>query len=237
MVNSDVIRYLYDAYNKLPATKKYKMKFGFYIFIFALLFCSCNKNDNNKHEPRKPVLAGINDFDMIYNEFNPPFQVNFNSDSMLKYGADSIDLNLDGKFDLMISQRFFIDWHDSLQINYYNYPYCKLTLKNDLVVAKKNEVFYIGLGQTSNVDWVDTLYFEYRIDNIPEWSEANSYIWMWVIPPTEFWGSYGSWYNLSNAIRYIGIRMKIDSDHKFGWIKLKQINRENLEFLSYAIEK
>jgi hypothetical protein len=56
-----------------------------------------------------------------------------------------------------------------------------------LEVAKKNEIYCIGLGQISNVDWVDTLQFENRIENIIEWSETIINIWMRVIPPTGSW--------------------------------------------------
>ncbi len=210
------------------------MKITFYIIIFALIISSCKKD-----EFRKPVLAGVNDSNMFFYEFNPNYLTNFKTDTLLnlKFGIDSIDLNLDGKFDLLISQRFFTEWSDTIRIVNNNFPYCKLTLKNDLEVAIKNEDYYIGLGQTSNVDWVDTLQFENRIENITDWSKTNVNIWMWVIPPTGFWGSYGSWYNLINTEKYIGIRMKFDSGYKFGWIKINQINRENLRFLSYAIEK
>ncbi len=184
-------------------------------------------------------MAGVSDSDMVSNEFDPSLQINFESDSLLNfmYGTDSIDLNLDGRFDLIISQRFFIDWNDSIRIVDNNFPFCKLTLKEGLEVAKKNEVYYIGLGQTSSVNWVDTIKFESRIDNIADWTITNTSIWMWVIPPTSFWGSCGCWYNLVNAERYIGIRMKVDSYYKYGWIKVNQINRENIEFVSYAIEK
>ena len=119
----------------------------------------------------------------------------------------------------------------------YQQSNCKLTLNNGLEVAKKNEIYCIGLGQISNVDWVDTLQFENRIENIIEWSETIINIWMRVIPPTGSWSQYGSWYNLIESGMYIGIRMKVDSNYKFGWIKTNQINRTNLEFMSYAIEK
>jgi hypothetical protein len=210
------------------------MKIGISIFFLALIISSCEKD-----EYKKPILAGILDSGMLFYEFNPALHVNHKSDSLLnyRYGTDSMDLNLDGKFDLIISQRFFIDWNSSNQINDRNYPFCKLTLRNSLEVVKKTEIYYIGLGQTSSVDWVDALLFEKRIENSTEWSGTNINIWMWVIPPTVFWGSYGSWYTLVDMERYVGIRMKIDSTYKNGWIKINQINRENLVFICFAIEK
>jgi hypothetical protein len=47
----------------------------------------------------------------------------------------------------------------------------------------------------------------------------------------------GRWYEVLNPEMYIGIRMKVHSDYKYGWIKVNATSRENIQFLSYAIEK
>ncbi|MEZ5083421.1 MAG: hypothetical protein R2750_08235 [Bacteroidales bacterium] len=211
------------------------------ILIILLALYSCNKDNS---EPQifsieNQIFAGEYNADLDLKEFNPPLKVDLISDSLLnfKYGVDSIDINTDGNYDLIIHQRFIMDWNDTVQISNTNYPFCSLTLKNGLEVACKNEIFYIGLGQTSSVLWVDSLEYLKRIDNLNDWSETNTNIWMWVVPPTSFWGSYGCWYNLIETEKYIGIRMKIITDYKFGWIKINQESRENFEFVSYAIEK
>jgi hypothetical protein len=59
---------------------------------------------------------------------------------------------------------------------------------------------------------------------------------MWAIPPVGT-APYGPWYNLTNEEKYIGIRMKIGSRFKYGWIKMNVISREDMQFLSYAMEK
>jgi len=204
------------------------------IFILILLIVSCKKEDT-----KNQVYAGKNDTNLNYTEFTPPFQINLESDSLnnIKYGMDSIDINSDGEFDLIINQRVLIDWNDTIQISNSNYPYCNLTIKNGLELAIKSETIYIGLGQTTEVIWVDTITYNTSINNITEWSKPNTSTWMWGVPPTTFWGSNGCWYNLADTERYIGIRMKINSEYKLGWIRVYQHSREKIEIISYALEK
>lgn len=211
------------------------------ILIILLVLYSCNKDDSELEilTLENHIFAGDYDANFIFKEFNPPLKIDLITDSLhnFKYGIDSIDINSDGMFDLIISQRFFMDRNNTVQtINNNNYPFCSLTLKNGLEVANKKETFNIGHGQTSSVLWVDTLEYNKRIDHINDWSVTNTKIWMWVVPPTSFWGSYGCWYSLSETEKYIGIRMKSDAAYKFGWIRVNQDSRENFEFISFAIE-
>lgn len=201
----------------------------YYTLIFLLFLNSCKKEDE-----RKAVTAGVYDPTFTYHEFSPPFKVNQKLDSLTKYsfGVDSIDINLDGNFDLIISQSFGISTSETANL----FPYCKLTLKNGLEVASKTENYNIGHGQTGAVDWVDTLKYNLRIDHLNNWSGTNTSRWMWVVPPTSFWGTNGCWYNLTDTEMYIGIRMKIDGKYQYGWIKVNEISREEMLFLSYALE-
>ena len=104
-------------------------------------------------------------------------------------------------------------------------------------VATKREKYSQGQGYFNSIDWVDSLQYNTRIDNIYEWSATNTSRAMWLVAPTIFWGSNGCWYYLTNAEMYIGIRMKTDSGYKFGWMKVNEISRENMFFISYAMEK
>jgi len=205
----------------------------YYPLVFLLIFNSCKKEDD-----RKAVTAGIYDSTFTYHEFSPPLKVTLQEDTLNKYsfGADSVDINLDGNFDLLISQRI-TDKNVSRFDTENNYPFYSLQLKNGLEVATKRENYPQGQGFWNYVDWVDSLHYNTRIDNISEWSDTNTSRAMWLVAPTIFWGSNGCWYDLTDTEMYIGIRMKIDSNYKFGWIKVNEISRENMFFLSFALEK
>ena len=108
----------------------------------------------------------------------------------------------------------------------------------------------VYLSAQNQIDLVEKDYYpkglkyQDRIDEIENWHYSNQLrhsptlgkLLMWGAPPSLFWGSYGPWYKLTNSELYIGVRMKIDTEYKFGWIKVKVYSRESFEILSYAIE-
>ena len=204
-----------------------------YIPVYLLLIISCDKEIF-----RKNVVAGVHDDSFVFVKFTPSFKLNLILDSITKYynGTDSIDINLDGNFDIVVSQR--IETEESIsRIGTQDYfPYCWLKFKNGFEVATKTETWVVPHGQIKSVSWIDTINYEGRIDDISGWF-SDRYRHMWVVPPGSHEGSYGCWYNLTNEEKYIGIRMETDSKYKFGWIKVNQSSRDNIEFISYAIEK
>jgi len=204
----------------------------YYLFIFLFIFSSCSKDDNEKI-----VTAGIYDTDFINNEFSPPLKVDLKLDTITDnyFWNDSIDINQDGIYELFISHRIHLP-PESESPSYEHYPYFSLTSKNGLQVALKIDYYSLGHGQVREITFVDTLNYNMRIDNISDWSESSR---MWWVPPINAPGTlpYGTWYNLTNEEKYIGIKMKIDSRYKYGWIKVKVISREDIQFLSFALEK
>jgi hypothetical protein len=220
------------------------IKLNPYILFLIVLLYSC------KEEEFEPfVFSGIPKADMVYHEYNPPFKISLQTDSVkkIKYGTDSIDINLDGKFDLVIIVRLFSEWSDTYNrtcLEESNYPFSGFKTKNGLEIATKSESFPVGLGYSNSTFWVDPIPYVKRIDEIKDWHYSNQLrqsptlgkLLMWGAPPSLFWGSYGPWYKLTNSELYIGVRMKIDTEYKFGWIKVKVYSRESFEILSYAIE-
>jgi len=202
------------------------------IFIVLLFLSSCSKED-----PRKAVIAGIYDASFIYHEFTPPCKVELTLDPLTDnyLGNDSIDLNQDGVCDLFISQRIHIPPPSGIP-SWEQFPYCRLILRNGLEVATKIESYPVGMGQYDQVNWVNALNDEVRIIDISEWSGSDVVCTMWAIPPISAAVTYGPWYNPTNEIKYIGIKMKMDSRYKYGWIKVNEISRDNMQFLSYALE-
>jgi len=203
------------------------------ILIFLLTLNSCTKDDETL------VFAGDVNLEMFHYEFNPALKIQLQIDSVnnMKYGKDSIDINHDGKYDLFIHQNLFIDLIETGGLDYYTY-YEKLASKNGLEINIKKETYYIGLGQTRDFDWVDTLKYEDKINSKDNWSDPNNtgYKFMWALParPTM---SNGCWFDNLDNERYIGIRMKINSEYKYGWVKVNQDSDRNIEIQSYAIEK
>ncbi len=204
-----------------------------YFFIILLIFISCSKEDSGKI-----VLAGIYDSDLFYYEFSPPLKVELSLDTLTDnyIGEDSIDINQDGDYDVFISHRIHFP-PESGTPSYEHFPYFKITLKNEVKVATKVQSYPVGHhGQYDDVHWVDALNYETRIDVWPEWAEKNVFQLMWAVP-TAGTSPYGPWYDLTNEEKYIGFRMKINSRYKYGWIKVKVISRDDMQFLSYALEK
>jgi hypothetical protein len=206
------------------------------VVLLPLLFY-CFACDKEEKTPESPVLAGVHDTGMVYTEFNPPVQSVLSLDSTgYLFGSDSLDINADGVFDIIIQQQVWPD--DSFPGgSTTEYPFAGLTLKNGLCVAIKNEVVPIGLGQTTTIKWVDTMLLKARIDKGPVWSEPDAYHTLWSVPPATFWGSNGPWYNLAEDERYIGLKMTTPSGEKYGWLKCYQKSRKELAFLGCAIRK
>ncbi|HRZ43431.1 MAG TPA: hypothetical protein P5228_12095 [Bacteroidales bacterium] len=206
------------------------------LLLLPVLFfgVACDKVEKT---PESPVLAGVHDTGMVYTAFNPPVQPVLTVDSTgYLFGCDSLDINADGAFDIIIQQQVFP--HDSFTGgSSTEYPFTSLTLKNGLCVAIKKEVVPIGLGQTTTIKWVDTMLLNARIDKGPLWSEPNVSHNLWCVPPATFWGSNGPWHNLTEAERYIGLKMTTPSGEKYGWLKCYQKSRKELAFLGCAIQK
>lgn len=202
-------------------------------FLFHILLNSC-KTDTNQ----SPVFTGEYDSNFIFHEFDPPLSIELKFNSLTDYykGADSIDINLDEKFDLFIEQQMPIPI-DSISPTNSKYPFFKLTPKNNLELAERYFVYPAGHGSIQKVTWIDTLSVQQRIDNLQYWSKTTEFRLMWGIPPSTFGTSFGFWYDVTKPEMYVGIRMKIGSDYKFGWIKVDATSKENMRFISYAIEK
>jgi hypothetical protein len=207
--------------------------------LFFLILSSCSKDEIE--EITSTVFAGISNDSMFCHEFNPPWQITLQTDTLknINYGIDSIDINSDSRYDIAISQRIFLDWNDNFNRAYleeYNYPFTRLIPRNGLEVAIKRHKVSMPHDNSHVETWVDTLSFNYPINNKMDWSGANSFYTMWCVTSSLYQGTYGTWFYVKEEERFIGIRMKMQSEYKFGWIKINQKSRNNLEILSYAIE-
>ena len=208
-------------------------KYFIFVIILNLAFSSCEKEEDHK-----PVTAGEYDTDFIFHEFSAPLSIVLIYDSLTNYynGADSIDLNLDGNFDLKIDQQLQIPHLTDDPTNQL-YPYCRLIPSNGLELAVNIQKYPGGLGSYRTVEWIESLNFQDRIDTISNWSEPNTFRYMWCYPLDSFVYTYGNWYEITNSETYIGFRMKVNTDYKYGWIKVNALSRKDIYFISYAIER
>jgi hypothetical protein len=202
------------------------------VVVFIVLLYSCKEEDS-----QNPVTVGDIGTNMNFVEINPPFKLELKYNSVKKNATGSDSMDFDGIYNLFISQRISFD----TIIKYYsyeNYPYCRLTLKNGLEVATKQELFHVGHGDLQDVNWVDTLNIGDRIDKLTDWSVSNNNsCLMWAIAPVPYAVSHGCWYYLSTPDKYVGIRIKVGSGYKLGWIRVFQTSRDKISIVSYAIEK
>ena len=207
--------------------------------LLLFILSSCKKNEIE--EITSHVFAGVYNDSMCYQEFNPPRQITLFTDTVknIKHGIDSIDINSDGMFDVYFSHRIFLNWSDDFNKAYlkeYNYPFTRLILKNGFEVATKRHKVPMPHDNPHIETWVDTLSFNYPINNKMNWLGSSSYFNMWCVIPSIYQGTYGTWFYIKNEERFVGIRMKMQSDYKYGWIKINQRLQDNLEILSYSIE-
>ena len=202
--------------------------------MLLLVLTACS--DDKEAALHTTVSAGIINEGMFHHLFDPALQINYQYDSLghFHYGADSIDLNFDGDFDILINQRVC---PDDIPISVTNYSYFSVTASNGWQLASKKESYPLGLSQWGTIFWVDTLLYNDRLDNYPLWSSTGESRWMWVVPPVPFEGTNGCWYNLTNVERYIGIRLQSGQAYKYGWIKVFAVDRGNYLFKEYAFEK
>ena len=212
------------------------MKIAVFIAIFLLsisfLSTSCRKE---KTHPLKEVYAGVYDDDFIYRELKPPLEINFVMDSLNLYGfgTDSIDFDMDGQFDILISASILNK--DSLHLitGMPNpFPHYRLDLRNDLQIAFYWETYYVGLGQTASVDFADTLSYQQRIDQITNWeiTPFNSQTMWSENPAGGLEPSFGGWYYAKNT-KYLGLKL----NDRYGWIEVDNTDNFHPRFLRYAI--
>lgn len=220
--------------------------------LLLLILSSCKKEVIE--EITASVFAGIYNDSMIYHEFNPPFQLQLQTDTLknTQFGIDSIDIDLDGIFDIYVMQRIYLDWTDDFNRNFLDkddFPFIGFRLKNGFEIAFKSIQFPTGLGTTGSVAMVDTIIPDTGLHKITDWLNSdsgfinylgysNNSVWMWGAPPASYWmfGSYGPWYDLVNRYMYVGIRKNIGKNNKLGWIKVYVHSRDEFEIISYAIE-
>jgi hypothetical protein len=210
------------------------------VFLFACFICpviflfSCQKNNDTTDDS---VYAGIYDSTFDHYVFSPSKTVTivWDGQDLYGFGSDSIDVDGDGSFDLLIRlSSLNYDHIDLLSGDYPDpFPSCRLEPKNGLTIAVYSESYPIGLGQTGQATFADTLGYGTNISRLTSWRGQET-------SPVTLWGqnpggagkpSFGGWY-YTDDIRYVGIKM----NGRYGWIEVRAIPPENPVFNSFALK-
>lgn len=219
------------------------MKNYFQILWLIILasFISCNDEFKNTNV----VLAGKYDSFSVYNEYVPLLAVKteLNITTEFYEGRDSIDLNMDGNFDLIITMRLHPNDTMYEKDRRLYYPTCRIEMKNGFEVAIKKMNYACGHGICNWADFIAAFEYGSDLTNFSGWSESNSVQTLWNVFPSGAGFSYprGWWSIINNEDMYIGVRHmhkgpKNTFYYNYGWIRVNAVSHQNTLFISYVME-
>ena len=162
------------------------------------------------------VFAGVYDENYSYTYLSNPIEieVSWYDDNLYFQGETFLDIDMDGNEDL----KFKIGGYnqDSIHIPYpLEFNNCLLTPFNGFEIAFDIEPFYVGLGQSMDIDVVRQLSSNDGIDVHNNWySDSDGWIRMFY-ENYHITMPFGSWY-YSSGINYIAVR----KNDKHGWIQV-----------------
>ncbi len=209
--------------------------------IILTSFISCNDEFQNTNV----VLAGMYNSSYIYHEYLPPLAVKteLNITTGFYEGTDSIDLNLDGNFDLIISLRLHPNDTIYEKGGRHYYPTCRMDFKNGFEVAMKGIPYSCGHGICNHAPFIAALEYGSDVSHFPEWSESKTNQTLWSIWPDDFgFKMPGGWWSfVKSEDMYIGFRHKHNGPkntiyYYYGWIKVNALDHQNMTFTSCAME-
>ncbi len=202
------------------------------VVLSAVLLISCSKDGIQK----KSLIAGDTSEVAFNSVFNPPLELNLTWDEQNLYGnaVDSLDLNQDQLPDVFF--RLAILNPDSLHLLNGEMPnpfpslhiYGRDSLFETAIIS---ETVYVGLGQTAQFHWVDTIQINQIIDESRNWKTAN--YWgekLWSENPVSML-SNGSWFKKSQP-GFLAFRLA----GSMGWIKLDTQLPENPKIMAFALQ-
>jgi len=216
--------------------KSFLSSFLLVALLLGLFLTSACKKESPNDNTVETIYAGVYDESFIYHEYIPSQQIAVTWDSVNLYGVgyDSIDLDLDGKYDINFVLNVLNK--DSMHlINGTPIPFPSLCMLgvNGLQFMVELEVVYIGLGATSKVRWIDTLNYEEPININSKWLEVTDCtIRLWGENPTTGLFSFGGWYAVP-ARKFVGIRF----NGNYGWLEIDTSIPESPKLIRYAIQK
>ena len=215
---------------------------GFLIGVIFFLF-SCEKKENEQKEnivKESFVLAGIYDSSFYHKCFNPGFSIQLKQVGCWEMmGKDSLDLNNDGKYDLILTdgelnniplENCCPQSSDSTIIvdcwpSFYQYFQIALADSFELLSDTVNDNLY-----KISTSFIDTLNVNDTINDVNRgFSNQPSYFYTYNKPLT---GGYGKWINIKSD-KYVGFRFTIKGFKKYGWIRIEKIDKLIIKEIAY----
>ncbi|MBL1280447.1 MAG: hypothetical protein COA33_009255 [Fluviicola sp.] len=205
----------------------------YFIFFLSLQFLlfSCQKDQVDP--VYTDILAGEADTSYSVTFLTAPLSINvvYDAQNLYGYGIDSIDIEGDGSYDILIELDLLNPDSLHLLIGQPNpFPNCRITTMNDLEIAIDSIPVYVGLGTTAYFKFAAMYQMNDVISISGTWYK-NSMVKLWQENPAFPSSTFGEWYSI-HAVRYIAIR----KNGKYGWMEIDATNHEDPQILSFAIE-
>lgn len=204
------------------------------VLFLVLTLISCKKENEGNPIFVNQIKAGkTNAGSMTFDTLNPGVTLTmvWDAQNLYAYGSDSIDINDDGSYDFVFTSVHLNE--DSLHLLNGQmpnpFPYFSVDPMNGYSIKVKTESVPIGLGQTTQAYWADSLAFNATISVNDSWS--GSELKLWGENPQSIPLSFGPWYACGKTM-YLGFNRL----NKLGWIEVDATDRMNIVIKSFSFQ-
>lgn len=189
------------------------------------------------------IYAGRVNFPNVYHEFISPMSIKteLNSTTGFYEGVDSLDLNEDRIYDIIISLRLHPKDTIYKKGDRYYYPTCKFEMKNGFEVAIGAFPYNCGHGYCATADFIAALEYGKDISHFPKWSGSNTKQTLWNIILYSVSTFPGGWWSfVKSEEMYIGIKRKDkgpkSTNYTYGWIRVNAISHQKMTIAGFYME-
>lgn len=202
------------------------------VLIALLMAC---KKETVEPEPMATVFAGVYDSTFSYYQHPGNTVMEITWDSLNLYGRaeDSVDLDLNGSFDLYFEVlRFNFDSIHLLNGPSYplNYPKCVVQSSTEYEFSMDKVVHGMAHGQVGHYWYVGRLDANDPVDTRGYWSRGAE---LWTsFPPSSSAPPGSAWFQADGS-DFIAIKR---GENQYGWLEIDASDRYNPIVKSFAIQ-
>lgn len=202
--------------------------------MLAALLIACKK-ETVEPEPMATVFAGV--FDTTFGYYQHPgntvMEVTWDSLNLYGRAEDSVDLDLNGSFDLYFEVvRFNFDSIHLLNGPSYplNYPKCVVRSSTEYEFSMYKVNYGTGHGQVGQYWYVGRLDANDPVDTRAYWSREAE---LWTSFPPSLFAPPGSAWFQADGSDFIAIKR---GEYQYGWVEIDASDRNNPIVKSFAIQ-